>query len=71
MSKSCPAPSVWVQVIVRGVPIAQRSPLVGAVMLTVPLIVKLTLLASLTAASAEALTRTRAWVVAGPETTQP
>ena len=70
MRKVCPAPRVWFQVIVRREPRPQRTPLVGDVMLTVPEIVKLTLLVSLTAAFAEALTRTRAWVVTGPETTQ-
>src|SRR5512133_1260966 len=70
MLNVCPAPSVWFQVMVRCMPIAQELPLAGAVTVIVPEIVKLTLLMSLSAPFADALTRIRACVVAGPVTTQ-
>ena len=67
----CDVPRLWFQVIDCVLPVVQVTAVFGAVTVIVPLeIVKLTSLVSLTVGFAEALTRTRACVVAGPETTQ-
>jgi hypothetical protein len=64
-------PRLWVQVTECVLPVAQVTAVFGAVTVTVPLeIVKLTSLVSVTVGVVEALTRTRAWVVLGLDTTQ-